>query len=222
MSEFTTGILYPRKYEPSVLKMLPQSRQPYFHQNVNDHWNAFFLEDEWLERADTLRFLLQLSAQPVPLLWFHDAEESGWGFRLFDGGMEVSSATIPYSLDIEMTEAEFARRFPAVQSIDEISEQEELRRAYDEILEQVVRSVQFRQELSKGIARFRHQCFSRFVSAKQAQQLRSLFDINLLADFDEESGSSILYDSVDLFKEILGIEEMIWVNYTYLASGGAN
>jgi hypothetical protein len=220
MSEFTTGILYPRKYEPKVLNHLPKSRQPFFHKNVNEEWNAFFLEDEWLERAETVRFLLQLSGQSVPLLWFHDAEESGWGFRVFDGGMEVSSATIPYSLDIEMTETEFGRRFPHVQSMDEIAEQDELRRAYEEILEQVVRSEQFRLELSKGIARFRHQSFSRFVSTKQTQQLRSLFDINLLADYDEESGSTMLYDSVDLFKEILGIEEMIWVNYSYLASGG--
>jgi hypothetical protein len=44
--------------------------------------------------------------------------------------------------------------------------------------------------------------------------------LQLLTDVDEETGASLLYDSVDLFKEILGIEEMVWVNYAYLASGG--
>lgn len=220
MSEFTTGVLYPRKYEAKVLGALPKSRQPYFHKNVNDEWNAFFMQDEWLERAETVSFLLALSAQSVPLLWFHDAEENGWGYRLFDGGSEVSSASIPYTLDIEMSEAEFLRRHPHVESVEELADSEELRVAYEEILEGVVRSERFRQELSKGIARFRTQAFARLVSNKQAQQLRSLFDLQLLTDFDEDSGSSMLYDSVDLFKEILGIEEMIWVSYSYLASGG--
>lgn len=218
MSEFTTGILYPRKFESKVLYHLTKSRQPYFHKNVNDEWNAFFLQDEWIETADTLRFLLQLSSLYVPLLWFHDAEDSGWGFRLFDGGFEVSSATISYSLDAELAEAEFHRLYPGAPIHDE--EDEEMRQAYEEILDRIVRSEQFRQEVWKGITRVRPQCFGRFVGQKQIQQLRSLFDINLLTDFDEETGGALLYDSVDLFKEILGIEEMIWVNYSYLASGG--
>jgi len=220
MSEFTTGVLYPRKYEAKVLSSLPKSRQPYFHKNVNDDWNAFFLQDEWLERAETLRFLLELSGQNVPLLWFHDAEENGWGFRLFDGACEVSSASIPYNLDIEMAEKEFLRRNPHVECVEELAESETLRVVYEEILEQVVRSERFRQEIAKGIARFRPQAFTRLVSNKQAAQLRSLFDLHLLTDYDEDSGSSMLYDSVELFKEILGIEEMIWVNYSYLESGG--
>lgn len=220
MSEFTTGVLYPRKYEQKVLQTLPKSRQPYFHKNVNDDWNAFFLQDEWLQRAGTVAFLLSLSGHGIPLLWFHDAEESGWGFRLFDGGVEVSSATIPYSLDNELAEAEFFRRHPQVASLEEMADREDLRTAYEEILEEVIRSEHFRQELAKGISRFQSQSFHRLVSNKQVNQLRSLFDINLLSDIDEDSGSSILYDSVDLFKEIIGIEEMIWVNYSYLASGG--
>jgi hypothetical protein len=201
MCEFTTGVLYPRKYETKVLHQLPKSRQPYFHKNVNDEW-------------------LQLSSQHVPLLWFHDAEDSGWGFRLFDGGYEVSSATISYSLDAELAEAEFARLYPHINISEETDEDEEIRDAYEEILDTVVHSEHFRQEVRKGISRFRPQCFARFVGQKQINQLRSLFDIHQLTDFDEETGGALLYDSVDLFKEILGIEEMVWVNYAYLASGG--
>lgn len=220
MGEFTTGVLYPRKYEPKVLHVLPKSRQPYFHKNVNNEWNAFFLQDEWIETAQTLQFLLQLSGQCVPLLWFHDAEDSGWGFRLFDGGYEVSSATISYSLEVEMAESEFARMYPDVDLHEEIVESDEVRQNYEDILDRIVRSEYFRQEVMKGLKRFRPHCFGRFVGPKQVQQLRSLFDLQLLTDIDEETGGSLLYDSVDLFKEILGIEEMMWVNYSYLASGG--
>lgn len=220
MCEFTTGVLYPRKYEAKVLQQLPKSRQPYFHKNVNNEWNAFFLQDESIETAETLRFLLQLSSKHVPLLWFHDDEESGWGFRLFDGGCEVSSATISYSLDAELAEAEFARQYPHVNLQEEADDNEEIRDAYEDILDKVVQSEHFRQEVRKGISRFRPQSFARVVGQKQISQLRSLFDIHLLTDFDEDTGSSLLYDSVDLFKEILGIEEMVWVNYAYLASGG--
>jgi hypothetical protein len=161
-----------------------------------------------------------MSTQCGPLLWFHDAEENGWGFRLFDGGSEVSSAAIPYNLDMEMAEEELLRRHPELESMEEVEENEALRIEYEELLDLVLRSERFRQEIAKGIARFRPQAFTRLVSNKQAAQLRSLFDLYLLTDIDEETGSSMLYDSVDLFKEILGIEEMVWVNYTYLASGG--
>lgn len=220
MGEFTTGILYPRKYEPKVLTALPKSRQPYFHRNVNHDWNAFFLRDEWLETHQTVQFLLQLSRHCVPLLWFHDSEENGWGFRLFDGGYEVSSATISYSVDVELAEAEFGRLFPHVDLEEGIDESDDVRQKYEEILDRVVRSDRYRREVGKGITRVRPQCFSRLVGHKQVQQIRSLFDLQLLTEVDEETGSSMLYDSVDLFKEILGIEEMVWVNYSYLASGG--
>lgn len=220
MGEFTTGILYPRKYEPKVRNALSRTEQPYFHRNVNTEWNAFFLEDEWLETSMTLSFLLQLSMQPLPLLWFHDAEDSGWGFRLFDAGYEVSSGTISYSLDEEMAEEEFARLYPQVDLQEEILTSDDVRKKYEEILDRVVRSELYRREVGKGITRIKPQSFNRIVGPKQVQQLRSLFDLHLLTDVDDETGASLLYDSVDLFKEILGIEEMVWVNYTYLASGG--
>lgn len=220
MGEFTTGMLYPQKYEPKVLIALPKSRQPYFHRNINRDWNAFFLRDEWLETAQTLQFILHLSRQCVPLLWFHDAEDDGWGYRLFDAGYEVSSATISYSLDADMAESEFSRRYPEVDLHQAIMESEDVRNTYEEILNRVIRSEEYRREVSKGISRVCPPCFARIVGHKQVQQLRSLFDLQLLTDVDEETGASLLYDSVDLFKEILGIEEMMWVNYTYLASGG--
>ncbi|GAA4703479.1 hypothetical protein [Brevibacillus fulvus] len=220
MNEFTTGILYPRQYEEKVLHELPSSRQPYFHKHVNEDWNAFFLKDESIERTETLQFLLNLSAHSLPLLWFHDAEDSGWGYRLFDGGQEVSAATISYSLDVELAEAAFLQRYPHIDLYEETFEDDELRNFYEELLEKVVRSEQFRREVLKGISRFRPHCFAHMLEPKQLQQLCALFDINLLTDYDEETGSSLLYDSVDLFKEILGIEEMVWVNFAYLASGG--
>lgn len=220
MGEFTTGILYPRIYEPKVREALSKADQPHFHRNVNGDWNAFFLQDEWLEASSTVAFLLKLSKQPVPLLWFHDAEDNGWGFRLFDAGYEVSSGTISYSLDVELAEQEFARLYPHVDLQEEISDSDDVRQKYEEILDRVVRSELYRREVSKGITRIKPQSFNRIVGPKQVQQLRSLFDLQLLTDVDEETGASLLYDSVDLFKEILGIEEMVWVNFAYLASGG--
>jgi len=220
MHEFTTGVLYPKMYEAEVLQALPQCRQPYFHRNVNSRWNAFFLEDEWLELAGTVQFLLRLSARPVPLLWFHDSDDYGWGFRLFDNGAETAAATIPYALDVELTEAEYLRKHPEVATAEEIVEHDGWREIYEELMEMVVQSEQYRKELTKGIARFRPHSFARLLTGKQVDQLRSLFDPEFLLDLEEGVGSSLLYDSVDLFKEILGMEEMKWVNYAYLASGG--
>lgn len=222
MSEFTSGVLYQKKYEPSVARFLPQVRQPYFHKSVNKMWNAFFLQDEQLQRVDTLRFLLKQSEQQLPLLWFHDDEEYGWGFRLFCGGYEVTSATISYDLDVQLAEIEFARRYPQMDVEEAITDNEALHHEFEHILDEVVRSEIYRQEVAKGICRFRAECFEQMINRKQVQQLAALFDLRVLTDIDSETGSSLLYDSVDLFKEIIGIEEMMWVNYGYLASGRRN
>ncbi|AIG28064.1 hypothetical protein GOP56_11520 [Brevibacillus sp. 7WMA2] len=220
MSEFTTGVLYPRRYESKLIKQLPDSKQPYFHKRLNDEWNVFFLEDEWVQTAETLQYLLDLSKLGVALLWFHDAEDSGWGFRLFEGGYEVSSATISYILDMELAEIEMKRRYPDLIDPDDYMKEEDLRKEYDELIDTIITSQIYRQEVQKGLSRCKPQLFRSFLSPKQIQQLHSLFDTNILVEIDYETGSSLLYDSVDLFKEILGIEEMMWVNYSYLASGG--
>ncbi|MBO8164961.1 MAG: hypothetical protein H0Z34_14800 [Brevibacillus sp.] len=220
MSEFTTGVLYPRTHEQCVLLHLPYSRQPYFHKNLNNNWNAFFLKDEWLEKAETLFFLRELSRSGPPLLWFHDTEMLGWGFRLFDGGYEVTAAAINYDLEIELVELELKRRHPDMEIAEAVVEDEELRSEYDQVLHEVIQSGRLRQEIVKGIERVRPHCFHRILSPSQIKQLHAVFDLTLLTEYNEQTGSSILYDSVDLFKEILGIEEMVWVNYSYLASGG--
>ena len=98
--------------------------------------------------------------------------------------------------------------------------EEDLRKEYDELIDTIITSQIYRQEVQKGLSRCKPQLFRSFLSPKQIQQLHSLFDTNILVEIDYETGSSLLYDSVDLFKEILGIEEMMWVNYSYLASGG--
>lgn len=220
MSEFTTGVLYPRVYETSLLHLLTGTRQSYFHKNVNDRWNAIFLQDEKLQNAETLFLLLDISARNIPLLWFHDDEENGWGFRLFDGGYEVSAATIWYDLDVYLAERTIQNKYHLPELSQALLDREELQSEFDETLRQVTRSHEFRQEVGKGISRFRWEGFSRLLTRKQVQQLRFLFDLKLLTEVDEETGACLLYDSVDLFKEILGIEEMMWVNYRYLASGG--
>jgi len=220
MSEFTTGVLYAKQYEPSVLLSLPFSRQPYFHRRLNKAWNAFFLEDECLEKAETLKFLRKVSGRGIPLLWFHDSEEYGWGFRLFDQGYEVTSATIAYDLECELVERELERRHPGIDIARDVIENEQLRREYDHILHGLIHSGRLRQEIRKGIERVRPHCFRCILSALQIQQLQTVFDLNLLCQYDEQTGSSLLYESVDLFKEILGIEELVWVSYSYLASGG--
>ncbi|TGU70375.1 hypothetical protein EN829_065825, partial [Mesorhizobium sp. M00.F.Ca.ET.186.01.1.1] len=129
-------------------------------------------------------------------------------------------ATISYSLDVEMAEAEFGRLYPEIDLQERITDSEDVRQKYEDILDRVVRSELYRREVGKGITRIKPQSFNRIAGPKQVQQLRSLFDLQLLTDVDDETGASLLYDSVDLFKEILGIEEMVWVNYAYLASGG--
>lgn len=57
----------------------------YLLHELNDSWIGLFLEDQWLQRASTVKLVKSLSER-APLLFFFDADEHGWGYRVFAGG----------------------------------------------------------------------------------------------------------------------------------------
>jgi len=73
----------------AVLQMPTNADQgaDWFIHEVNRAWAGLFLQDEWLEQPETVELVKSLSTT-APLLFFFDADEYGWGYRLSAGGEE--------------------------------------------------------------------------------------------------------------------------------------
>ncbi len=78
-----------RNNAEAVLQMPTNADQgaDWFIHEVNPAWAGLFLQDEWLEQPETVELVKSLS-KAAPLLFFFDADEYGWGYRLFAGGEE--------------------------------------------------------------------------------------------------------------------------------------
>ena len=78
-----------RNNAEAVLQMLTNADQgaDWFIHEVNPAWAGLFLQDEWLEQPEAVELVKGLS-KAAPLLFFFDADEYGWGYRLFAGGEE--------------------------------------------------------------------------------------------------------------------------------------
>ena len=89
MSEFSCGVLMRRNNAEAVLQMPTNADQgaDWFIHEVNPAWAGLFLQDEWLEQPETVE-LVKILSKAAPLLFFFDADEYGWGYRLSAGGEE--------------------------------------------------------------------------------------------------------------------------------------
>jgi len=83
------GVLMRRNNAEAVLQMPTNADQgaDWFIHEVNRAWAGLFLQDEWLEQPETVELVKSLSTT-APLLFFFDADEYGWGYRLSAGGEE--------------------------------------------------------------------------------------------------------------------------------------
>ena len=91
MSEFSCGVLVKREHAEEIengLSAMDVGVNCFFHE-VNGSWTGLFLEDQWLQSASTVEIVKSLS-ETAPLLFFFDADEHGWGYRVFAGGSEIA------------------------------------------------------------------------------------------------------------------------------------
>ncbi|WP_138754588.1 hypothetical protein [Paenibacillus sinopodophylli] len=92
MSEFTSGNLTLTAYKDQ----LDQSKLNYIKE-LNEEWVVFFTDDTDISDnvSDTV---LHLSEQ-LPVLYFYNAEDHGWGYRIFFGRKCLASLDINYELE---------------------------------------------------------------------------------------------------------------------------
>lgn len=210
MSEFTSGYLFLTRDEETVRQSPPPTMvlderwqelkedlwggkkdlPPFIIRPLNERWSLLLIEEISADEASKTqleKWVLGVSAQ-CPILYFYNAEDHAWGYRLFKGGAEVASVEVNY--EIRLMQEMYG---------DDADEETDETEAAAEYFETMVQQYEH-----KNIGEFA-------VFDLEADSLDELDEI-LTAEWYLDSG---IWDQVEEFKDCLEITEMSWTSYDY-------
>ncbi|MEI7024425.1 hypothetical protein [Paenibacillus sp. y28] len=198
MSEFTAGILFRNTKLKSVQAAVQPLSEDFRTGSLNEDWGVILLKDEYLESPETVETVKKLS-EAAPLLHFHNAEDHGWGYTIFNEGRITASLYLSYEMEdrffLDLAQQKYPDRNPhqlgediTVQLCEEI-------KAMPEYQEQFTR--QFK---SLHLDQFR-------LFQVDVDDLEGIFDLEYIDQLEYSQ------DLVEEFKGIVEIQEMTWINF---------
>jgi hypothetical protein len=203
MSEFTIGILTRAKHREAVAGALTETGLTYKQRDLNPDWTAFFLADEWDEAVTTTA--LDRASRRAPVLSFMNAEDHGWGYRLWRMGNEVAALQISYELEFQVAQEIFAERYPG----EDPFESDASVSKWMAIREQMQQSDRLTAATKELYQRANPAAFGALdLTPEQIEELKMVLN----PAWRGEDGA---WGQAERFKEILGIEEMTWLSYEH-------
>ena len=210
MSEFTTGNLFLSKYSEQLQKQMVEKPSAFLVRPLNQQWSVLYFEDDWLQQTSTISVLLILSKN-IPLLNFSDAEDHGWGYRIFADGREQAQFYDDFFLDHGMVIDLAETRYPDIDVQPFLYLEEEGRRIFQQLLQEVRESEQYQAAYAKQFERKHVEAFSYFgVASETIEKLKQLISPASLQNEPPR------IEEVSEFKRLLGISEMEWKSYHYM------
>jgi hypothetical protein len=220
MSEFTFGLLYRRQDADALDPLLDDVDFVNDHDSLDDDWHVATLDleavsvlfepqqDDWPEEVlQTKRVvvgaLLSLS-QTAPLLFFYNAEDHGWGYRLFHQGQECARFDLNYEADYQIAEAILHATHPG-DDIHRVCSSEAWEAAHRQARESDAWLVQLRE----GSAQAHPERFAVF--GLSPETIASMSDLLSEPSLKDALSGEDFHEPVERFKTLLGIKEMRWL-----------
>ncbi|WP_143536063.1 hypothetical protein [Saccharibacillus sp. O23] len=203
MSEFTSGNLILNRNLEAV-----EAFRPTKVKTLNDEWSVFFTsrtENRFEEPNEVLD-----AKSDVPVMRFDNAEDHGWEFAIVKSGKVLSRFGFLYEQET-MDLVELVERLdPDADPFEDLFMNEESDQYRAEMLEKLYAEKSKQARLEELFADFDLNAFAEFgISAEQSAELERLFRPETFAEEDS------VFEHVERFKKILGIEEMSWVSSRY-------
>lgn len=199
MSEFTAGSLIRNSYRGTV-----QQYNPLLVKELNEQWTVFFTSETGV--SEIVPADVAAISQHLPVLYFYNFEDHGWGFTLLHQGEAVSAFDFSYEQE-EVDLMNYVR--------DKFPDQDVIELLYispdsDTFKESMMMEMeQQRNGIDRVQAMLRQLDVSAFglfeLGTAKLEQLRHLFDADIIAKLERR------HAMVEDFKTILGIEEMSWI-----------
>lgn len=206
MSEFTSGNLIQSKYRDVIEKYRVDGIKI---SDLNSEWTVFLTEDVYIEDQVPI-YIINISKE-IPIMYFFNYEDHGWGYRIFHNGEEVAKLVIDYEIEYNLVLEKAKEKYVDEGDIIEIlyfgDRGEEV---YNEIAEEVVNSNEYynvvqKQFLYKTVEKFK--LFN--INDGDINELRELLTV------DSYTKTEQLHKLVEKFKKIVNINEMEWINYDF-------
>jgi hypothetical protein len=138
-------------------------------------------------------------------MYFQHAEDHGWGYNIFRGGMEVASMAVSYEIEFHMWLDLAEARYPGIDVPDALN--------LTDLRDEVLSSVAYRlavedQYKSPGL----HELSVFGISKETVEKLQQVITAEWY--FDPERR----HEQVEEFKRVLDIVEMEWMSYHYVTT----
>lgn len=201
MSEFTVGNLIASSHLEKVERWLEQREYDYDTQMIGERWIAFGFSDvQWMEKMLSSR-LIELSHE-VPVMYFYNAEDHGWGYQLFHQGQVTASLEVDYELAHTMAMDLFRQRYPGTRHLSP-AEQACFQAFYDEFAE----TEEYQTVLRKYYDSANPSAFAAFgCGSEEIAELQMILSPAYTRQND-------IFEQVDAFKAALKLEELEWISW---------
>jgi hypothetical protein len=199
MSEFTAGSLVLNQHRKAI-----EDFNPIFIKPLNDKWSVFFTESTKVSDAYP-EDILQMTAS-VPILYFYNFEDHGWGFTILYQSRVVSAFHYSYEDDeIELLNY-VQERFPEQDAVELLyinSDSDDFR---VRIVEEFDKAYSKEDKVKKLIMSLDVDAFALFnIDSSGLDKLRDVFCMESLVSLQNH------FTLVDNFKAIVDIQEMCWI-----------
>ena len=218
MSEFTSGFIASSIDKEKVKESLMQLKLKYIIREMNEKWIYFFIENDSILQSNSFQPLIEISKQ-FAFMHFYNAEDHGWGYKIFNNGSIIASIDITYIFEyvfnLILKKAE--DKYPNIDVIQELllnpNRKDEWKKIEDEIKKSNSYKHEIRVLVNKMIKNKNTDLFTLLnVNKKTIIQLNSYLTIDTFLTATDES---IL---VNDFKSILEINDFNWLSYKYLTN----
>lgn len=202
MSEFTSGFLIEAGNESSISKY---ARSKSVTKKINSKWIAYLTE------GDNDAGIIEMSFE-FPILFFEHAEDHGWGYHIYRNGNIAASLRIDYEVEEGLLWSLIQERYPEDNPIEVLYSHNDGNLG-EELREEVRNNLADLTKRTFDKANF--ESFSDFgIEDEIIKQLQAYFQPPILT-------SNNLHESVNVFKQLVMINEMSWVRYDHVVEDGA-
>ncbi|MDT0121598.1 hypothetical protein Q9R46_03025 [Paenibacillus sp. RRE4] len=204
MSEFTSGSVTLMKYKEEILKY-----DPIYIDDLNNQWFVFITKDT--EVSEEIPESLVRISEKIPVLYFYNFEDHGWGYRLVYNSKEIASLQIIYEL-IDTIIIELAEeRYPEEDHIEFLYVDPRGENIRIELIEEVQSTNKYNEAIARQFINCNLEAFKRFeIADEQIQRLSQVLNANYYSQLESK------HQLVDEFKEVLNIQEMSWIQVDHL------
>jgi hypothetical protein len=195
MSEFTFGFLVGNS-EQNQHFVKELANTPLI-KPLNNDWLVFNYEEYGVPES-----ILNLS-KSTPVLLFHNAEDHGWGFEIFQNGARISKLDISYEMEEEFIWKEFEKSNP---DMDDYIEFMYMNPEGQEIYSRLKEELNISEKVSEQFDTLDIKAFSLFsVEEARIKELNNILTPSHLLSLED------IFGLVESFKKILNMEEMSWI-----------